>query len=89
MQALSGENDFRYRCVTCILLVRLQYCRRIFYIHKGGSVSCLVGNRGSEAKLILKSNIPENELEAFVKCFLPDILVKKAEKNLDSEKKLK
>jgi len=27
-----------------------------------------------EVKIILKSHIPENEIEALAKCFLPDIL---------------
>ena len=29
---------------------------------------------GKEVKIILKSHIPENEIEALAKCFLPDIL---------------
>lgn len=29
---------------------------------------------GKEAKFILKSHIPEDEIEALAKCFLPDIL---------------
>ena len=29
---------------------------------------------GKEVKIILKSHIPEDEIEALAKCFLPDIL---------------
>ncbi len=29
---------------------------------------------GKNAKIILKSHIPEDEIEALAKCFLPDIL---------------
>jgi len=29
---------------------------------------------GKEIKIILKSHIPEDEIEALAKCFLPDIL---------------
>ncbi len=29
---------------------------------------------GNNAKIILKSHIPEDEIEALAKCFLPDIL---------------
>ncbi len=29
---------------------------------------------GREVKIILKSHIPEDEIEALPKCFLPDIL---------------
>ena len=29
---------------------------------------------GREVKIILKSHIPEDEIEALAKCFLPDIL---------------
>lgn len=29
---------------------------------------------GREVKIVLKSHIPENEMEALAKCFLPDIL---------------
>ena len=29
---------------------------------------------GKEVEIILKSHIPENEIEALAKCFLPDIL---------------
>ena len=29
---------------------------------------------GKEAKIILKSHIPKDEIEALAKCFLPDIL---------------
>ena len=29
---------------------------------------------GKEVKIILKSRIPEDEIEALAKCFLPDIL---------------
>ena len=29
---------------------------------------------GKEVKIILKSHMPEDEIEALAKCFLPDIL---------------
>ena len=29
---------------------------------------------GKEIKILLKSHIPEDEIEALAKCFLPDIL---------------
>lgn len=42
---------------------------------------------GKEVKIIIKSHIPEDEIETLAKCFLPDILnPKKADKNLNSGK---
>ena len=45
---------------------------------------------GREVKTILKSHIPEDEIETLAKCFPPDILnPKKADKNLNSGKESK